>query len=192
MRINILYTNEIKKYLLNIARIAISERYNIDTIKIDIDEEDKALLQKHSGVFVTLEKNGALRGCIGYVEPIMSLLEAVVSMAHASAFSDNRFNIVSKDELPHINISITILTPIESIETIEEFILYKHGLVIRKGSHRGLLLPQVAKEHNMNRDDFISNTCLKAGLDKDIWKNTNDIEYYVFEGIIFSEKDFST
>lgn len=187
------YTDEIKKYLLNIARNAISENYNIKTEGIDINnisEKDKELLQKHSGVFVTLETNGNLRGCIGYVEPIMSLIEAVISMAHAAAFSDNRFCEVSKGELPHINISITVLTPIKAIDTIDEFILHKHGLVVTKGHNKGLLLPQVAKEHNMSRDDFISHTCLKAGLDKDIWKNSDDIKYHIFEGVIFSEKDF--
>lgn len=174
------YSKEIKKYLLALARDAITK-------KMPEKKYDDVLCEKR-GVFVTLEKKSSLRGCIGYVEAVKSVYESVVEMAKAAAFNDPRFNPVEENELPDITISITVLSPLRKIESIDEFELHRHGLVVSKGRNRGLLLPQVASEHNMDRDEFISHTCMKAGLSANAWKKEK-LTYEVFEGEVFSEDD---
>jgi AmmeMemoRadiSam system protein B/AmmeMemoRadiSam system protein A len=176
-----------RKELLKIARLSIEEYLksgNIPKLKPQHSE-----LLKKSGAFVILEKAGNLRGCIGYTQAIMPLYETVTRAAIAAATQDTRFKPVSKEELKQLEISISVLSPLRRIENVNEIEVGKHGLVIRKGGHSGLLLPQVATEEGWDRITFLRHTCLKAGLPFDAWMD-KETEIYVFTADTFSEKEF--
>lgn len=142
------------------------------------------------GVFVTLKKNG-LRGCIGYPYPTMPLGEAIIHSAISSAKRDPRFMPVGVEELDKITIEVTVLTPPRPIRAKPTMLpqkieIGKHGLIITKGGNQGLLLPQVAIEHQFDEEEFLSQTCMKAGLYPDSWLE-EDTQIHVFEGQIFAE-----
>lgn len=180
-------SDEEKQLLLKIARDTI-ETY-IKTRKVPpIDVVDYPNLNQQAGVFVTLNKNKQLRGCIGYIRPIAPLAQAVSKMAIAAATEDPRFSPVTKDELKEIKIEITVLSELIRISNIDQIEVGKHGLYIVKGFNSGLLLPQVATEHGWNREEFLIHTCYKAGLLPNAWKE-KDTEIYIFTGLIFHEKE---
>lgn len=177
-------SEEEKKVLFKIAR---------DTIKNKLEKKDfkypenmPATLKPLSGAFVTLKMGGELRGCIGYTEAIKPLDETIHEMANAAAFEDPRFAPLAKDEYDLIEIEISIITPMRLINDIDEIEVGKHGLMIKKGFMSGLLLPQVATEYNWNREQFMENTCYKAGLSPDAYKSP-DTEIYKFSAIIINE-----
>ncbi|MEW6388384.1 MAG: AmmeMemoRadiSam system protein A [Thermodesulfobacteriota bacterium] len=139
------------------------------------------------GVFVTLTRQGRLRGCIGYVEAVKPLLPAVQEMALAAAFHDPRFPPLREEELADLELEISVLTPMRQIAKVDEIEVGKHGLIIVKGMHRGLLLPQVATEYKWDRQTFLEQTCCKAGLPPDAWKDP-DTRIYVFTAEILTER----
>ncbi|CUS98361.1 hypothetical protein JGI22_00358 [Candidatus Kryptobacter tengchongensis] len=141
------------------------------------------------GAFVTITINDTLRGCIGYVEAIKSLAETVNEVAAKSALEDPRFPPVEPDELDKIEIEISVLSPLSSVKSVDEIKIGEHGLMVKRGWRRGLLLPQVAVEHNLTREEFLEHTCLKAGLPPDCWKD-KETEIFKFTAIIFKESDF--
>lgn len=141
-------------------------------------------LKQPSGVFVTVYKNGELRGCIGHVIARKPLVEAVSEMAEAAAFQDPRFTPVRRDELGDLKIEISVLTPLQKIQSPEEIEVGKHGLIIKQGGSMGLLLPQVATEYGWDRTAFLENTCRKAGLPRNAWKE-KDAEIFVFSADVF-------
>ena len=147
----------------------------------------KTLTEKR-GVFVSLYAGDDLRGCIGYVEGIKPLQQAVTDMAGAAAFEDPRFPPVSEDELEQLRIEISVLSRLREIKDIREIEVGKHGLFIRKSVFSGLLLPQVAADWGWDRETFLSQTCRKAGLPSGEWK-TGTCEIYSFTADIFSETD---
>lgn len=174
-----------KKELIRIARTTL-----IDYINTNISPTFKPLtpkLNEKYGVFVTLKKKGELRGCIGYVEGIKPLYQGICDMAIAASTEDPRFPRVQKNELKDIAIEITVMTPLKRITNVDEIIIGKHGLVIKRGSRQGLLLPQIATEQGWTRETFLKHTCWKAGLSQDAWQE-KDIEIYVFSGTIISEE----
>jgi uncharacterized protein len=127
-----------------------------------------------------------LRGCVGYAEPVAPLYRAVAETARAAAFEDSRFFPVTKQEVPRLEISLSVLSrlfpiPPEAVET------GRHGLVISQGGRRGLLLPQVSTENNWDRETFLGQTCRKAGLPEDAWRNGACIEAFTAE--VFSDAD---
>jgi uncharacterized protein len=144
------------------------------------------------GVFVTLTREGDLRGCIGLPYPVMPLGEAIEHAAKAAAFEDPRFPPVSKNELSSIDLEITILTvPVpllcEPAERPVNIIVGKHGLIVRGMGTSGLLLPQVATEYGWDSTTFLDHTCTKAGLPGKCWTHKT-VEIMTFEGQIFSER----
>ncbi|MDD2340954.1 MAG: TIGR00296 family protein [Methanosarcina sp.] len=144
------------------------------------------------GVFVTLSEEGLLRGCIGHPYPDSTLKEAILDSAISAAVRDPRFPPVKKEELERIVVEVTILTQPEKInappkELPDKIEIGKHGLIVKQGYYQGLLLPQVAPENNMDSIDFLSHTCMKAGLSPDAW--VKGAEVYCFEGQIFKEKE---
>lgn len=141
-------------------------------------------LMEPSGVFVTIYKNGALRGCIGHVLARKPLIEAVAEMAEAAAFQDPRFRPVRKDELGELKIEISVLTPLQKIKSPDEIEVGKHGLIVKQDGSMGLLLPQVATEYGWDRTAFLENTCVKAGLPKNAWKE-KDAEIFIFSADVF-------
>jgi AmmeMemoRadiSam system protein A len=116
------------------------------------------------GVFVTLKKNGDLRGCIGFVRGFEPLGCAIQEMAIAAATQDPRFSPVTFPELKDIKIEISVLSPMVEVTDLEEILVGRDGLMLQLGGHSGLLLPQVATEWNWNRNEFLANLCIKAGL----------------------------
>jgi len=147
---------------------------------------------ENRGVFVTLTEDGLLRGCIGHPYPDSTLAEAIMDSAISAATRDPRFPPVGKEELDSIVIEVTVLTQPEKINASpkdlpDKVIIGKHGLIVKQGYYQGLLLPQVAPENNMDAIDFLSHTCMKAGLSPDAW--VNGAEVYRFEGQIFKETE---
>ena len=140
-------------------------------------------LREKCGAFVSLHKNGRLRGCIGHFGEDIVLSDIVTEMARAAAFEDPRFPKLQHEELEDIEIEISVLTPMRRIQSIEEFQLHRHGIYIRKGWQSGTYLPQVADEVNWTKEEFISHCSHdKAGLGWDGWR---DAELYVYEAIVF-------
>lgn len=141
-------------------------------------------LKEHRGAFVTLEIDHKLRGCIGLIQATRPLYETVQEMARAAAFEDPRFSPLSKKEWPKVELEISVLTPLERIKDVNEIRVGTHGLYIVKGPRRGLLLPQVALEYGWDTKTFLEQTCLKAGLPPDAWRDP-DTEIYVFSADVF-------
>ncbi|RLI86115.1 MAG: TIGR00296 family protein [Archaeoglobales archaeon] len=153
-----------------------------------VDDRLRGVFEEMRGVFTTLTKHGELRGCIGFPYPIKRLDEAIIESA-ISATQDPRFHPVELDEMDEIVVEVTVLTPPERLNVKPKDLpkhieIGRHGLMVRYGLNSGLLLPQVAVEYNMDSEEFLSQTCLKAGLPPDCWFYS---EVYVFEGQIFKE-----
>jgi AmmeMemoRadiSam system protein A len=141
-------------------------------------------LKGPGAAFVCIHKGKDLRGCIGILEARAPLWETIKRMAVQAAFQDPRFCAIASDELDEIDIEISVLTPLRKIGDPSEIEIGKHGLFIRRGAWSGLLLPQVATEHNWNREQFLEWTCQKAGLPEKAWKD-KDVELYVFSADVF-------
>lgn len=164
-----LFTDEEKKGLLDLARNAITGY--VTNGKIPEVEIKNPKLKTDGAVFVTIKTNGSLRGCIGHIQPIMPLYQSVIKNAVDACSSDPRFPPMKKDELKDMDVEISILSPLEQVKDVKNIRIGKHGLVIVKGMQRGILLPQVAKELGWDRDTFLEQICLKAGLPKGAWKD---------------------
>jgi len=136
------------------------------------------------GAFVTLHYRGQLRGCLGRLEP-QRLSDTVVHLAAVVSDSDPRFEPVQPDELSDIDIEISVLTPDREVTSVDEIQVGRHGLIVEKGSHRGLLLPQVPVEQRWDVITFLEHTCLKAGLPRDAWRQGARLS--VFEAEVFGE-----
>jgi len=169
------YTDVEKKELLSIARNAITE-FVTDKKTIEVDMKNPKL-RSDGAVFVTIKEKGSLRGCIGHVQAIMPLYQSVIKNAIAASSSDPRFPPMTKDELQDIEIEISILSLMQKLKDVKNIQIGKHGLVIRKGSQSGLLLPQVPIEQGWDRQTFLKQICAKAGLPEYAWK---DAELYTF------------
>jgi AmmeMemoRadiSam system protein B/AmmeMemoRadiSam system protein A len=141
-------------------------------------------LKELRGAFVTVTEKGRLRGCIGHIKGTKPLYRTVEEMAAAAAFDDPRFSPITKDELKDLEIEISVLTPFKQITDVKEIEVGKHGLYIQKGYYSGLLLPQVATDYKWDRDTFLEQTCLKAGLPSNAWKE-KDAKIYIFSADIF-------
>ncbi|MCX5872791.1 MAG: AmmeMemoRadiSam system protein A [Deltaproteobacteria bacterium] len=141
-------------------------------------------LKEKRGAFVTIHKNGMLRGCIGWLEATKPLYETVEEMAEAAAFRDPRFRPIASDELEMLDYEISVLTPFQRVQDVNEIQVGIHGILIRNGTRSGLLLPQVATERNWDRNTFLEETCRKAGLARDTWKDPST-EIYVFSADVF-------
>lgn len=169
------YTEEEKKQLLSLARNAITEYVTKGRI-VDADTTNPKL-RADGAAFVTIKEKGTLRGCIGHVQPVMPLYRSVIENAIAAASKDPRFPPLAKDDLEKIEVEISILSPLQKVKDVSAIELGRHGLVVRKGSHSGLLLPQVPIEQNWDRLTFLRQVCIKAGLYENAWK---DSDLYTF------------
>jgi AmmeMemoRadiSam system protein B/AmmeMemoRadiSam system protein A len=172
---------EEKKELLRLARQAV-QTFVTEKKVIAYETQDPNLLAER-GAFVTLKKKGELRGCIGFIEPVASLCETVIQTAIYAATEDTRFTPVSREELKDLEYEISVLTPLQKIDNPRLVQVGKHGLIISMGRNRGVLLPQVPVENNWDRETFLDQACVKAGLPPDAWKKGAEIS--VFEAIVF-------
>jgi AmmeMemoRadiSam system protein A len=137
-------------------------------------------LAEPRAAFTTLYLRGQLRGCVGYVLAAESVYRTVAETAREAAFDDTRFPPVSIEEAPHLEVSLSILSPLRPIRA-DEVEVGRHGLLISQHGHRGLLLPQVPVEHGWDRLTFLDETCRKAGLPKDAWRKGATIEAFTAE-----------
>ncbi len=179
-------TEKNRKKLLKIARKSIIKKLEKKGT-YEPEKPDDKYLSKERAVFVTLNKDGKLRGCMGQLQAALPLYKAVNQMALSAAFKDRRFAAVKKEELEDINIEISVLTPLEKVDSYEKIVMKKHGVVVRKGNKSGVFLPQVAQDTEWDRKTFLENLCSqKAGLPKEAYKK-DDVELLVFRVIKFSE-----
>ena len=172
-----------QRRLIELARCALEARVcrtgvpNIDsTLAADV----------HSGAFVSIFHNGELRGCLGRLNSPLPIARLVADLAQAVADSDPRFDRVMPEELPGIDVEISVLTHEREIQSVDEIEVGRHGLIIEQGTSRGLLLPQVPEEHRWDREAFLNHTCLKAGLAADAWRRGARI--FIFEAQVFGER----
>ena len=177
------------EYLVDIAKETV--KYYLETGKrIEMPEDYPIELDEKLGVFVTINKNNNLRGCIGYAEPIEPAINATIEVAIAAAFNDPRFNQVTPEEFENLEFEVTVLTKPEMIiiahpdQYFEEIEIGRDGLIVQKGYSRGLLLPQVAVENAFTIEDFLEHTCMKAGISADSWLDES-CDVYKFQGQIF-------
>jgi AmmeMemoRadiSam system protein B/AmmeMemoRadiSam system protein A len=175
-----------KKTLLQLARRSLESFVRNKTLLL-VDAPESERLRQNGAAFVTLTKNGQLRGCIGSMQPTMPLYHTVIRMAAEAASEDPRFPPVQPEELEDIHIEISVNTPLREVSGPDEIVLGKHGVVVAKGLRQGVFLPQVAKETGWTKKEFLENLCAhKAGLPPDAYKR--DAKLYVFSSIVFDEE----
>ncbi len=172
-----------KTKLLEIARKSI-ETYLADGSIPDFEVSE--YLQRPGAAFVTLKRDGHLRGCIGHTVADQALYKTVSICAIQAAVADSRFQPVKLEELAKLSIDISYLTPLQKIESLDEIEVGRDGLMLTLGNKRGLLLPQVATEYGWNRTEFLEQTCRKAGVHKDAYK-LPDAVIYKFQALVFGE-----
>jgi len=177
-------TGEQKQALLRIAR---------ESIEAELKGEappaagGQGTLDEKRGAFVSLKKRGKLRGCIGMIEARKPLVQTVEEMAVAAAFQDPRFPPLRREELKDLRVEISVLTPLRRVADVDAIEIGTHGLYIRRGARAGLLLPQVATEWRWDRETFLRETCRKAGLAPDAWRDP-ETEIYLFSADVFGEE----
>jgi AmmeMemoRadiSam system protein A len=155
--------------LLAAARRELNQHFGLEAKgPADVDIEWSLPL---GGVFATLELGGELRGCIGYFRPEEGILALTRRAVVAAALDDPRFERVSREEVPRLAISLTVLAPPELVSDPTEIVIGRHGLLIERDASRGLLLPQVAVRRGWDREEFLRETCRKAGLPTDAWSD---------------------
>ena len=143
-------------------------------------------LQQDRGAFVTITKNGELRGCIGYVSPMQPLIETVGDVAALAALQDPRFPPVTPVELGELQYEVSVLSSFRRVLDVREIRVGQHGLLMKKGDHEGLLLPQVPVEAGWDRKTFLEGTARKAGLPASAWKD-DDTDIFLFSALVFNE-----
>ena len=168
--------------LLDLARRALEARVRRVPPPI---AECNGRLAARQGAFVSIHHRGDLRGCLGHVLLDTPLGQTIVHLAGVVADSDPRFEAVSLNELPDLQVEISVLTPPREIAAVDEIEVGRHGLIVEDGRRRGLLLPQVAVEYRWTRETFLEHTCIKATLPRDAWQHGARI--LVFEAQVFGE-----
>ena len=175
--------------LLRIARNAISRRVGIAAEAVP--DEERSRLESKCGAFVSIHKKGTLRGCIGTFTADGPLHSTIEEMAVSASARDPRFPPIKADELDAIDIEISVLSPLKRIDDVSEIEVGRHGIYIVRGFNRGVLLPQVATNCGWDRETFLKQTCLKAGLPEKSWTRP-DTEIYTFTAEIFGDKEEKT
>lgn len=182
-------TKEEKIILLKLARSSIHSLFGqAETPEIDL--ENHPLFTSKKGAFVTLTINESLRGCIGYITSDSPLFQTVRDAAVQAAIGDPRFSKLSNDEYKLVSIEVSILSEPFPMNTYEDIIVGEHGLILSENGRRGLLLPQVPIEHNMNKEQYLSALCVKAGFGGDMWRD-RVLNIDMFTAEVFSEREFT-
>jgi AmmeMemoRadiSam system protein A len=177
---------EQRTQLLRIARQSIEAVLGGERPALDVSTIDDEL-KRPSGAFVTLHtKAGDLRGCIGSIQAVAPLYEAVSSSAIHAAIRDPRFHPVTAAELASLQVEISVMSPIVPVRDVSEIEAGRDGLIISRGGRAGLLLPQVASEYGWDRETFLAQTCVKAGLSHDAWRSP-ETRIERFSAEVFSE-----
>jgi len=182
-------TDAEKTVLLRMARAAITAGAAGETAPATDPALDLTALSETRGVFVTLRRRGRLRGCIGYIEGVKPLAEAVIDNALAAAFRDPRFEPVTAGEVANLEIEISALTPLRAVGSWRDIEVPRQGVVLTRGVHKSVFLPQVAAEQGWGRDTMLSHLAMKAGLSPDAWRE--GAAFQVFEADVFAEKELA-
>lgn len=188
-----MYSKEDGEFAVRTAREVIEKHVRGEEIP-DYREKASEKFKSKSGVFVTIDTypDKELRGCIGFPEPIFPLIDAIVNAAQSASTEDPRFPPVKAKELDKIVVEVSLLTPPQLIsvkkptELPKQVVVGKDGLIIKKGFYSGLLLPQVAVDWKWDAEEFLSQTCWKAGLPPDSWLDATT-RFYKFQAEIFAE-----
>jgi len=188
---------ELGIYLVKLARKAVEEKLLKNTM-IKPPEDVPEILKRPGMTFTTIETyhpdgKTTLRGCIGFLSPIYSLVESTIKSALEAAFNDPRFPSLTPYEIEHVVFEVTILSVPRELkidnrwELPKQIVIGRHGLYVEKGWFRGTLLPVVPIEYCWDEETFLAETCLKAGMPPDCWLDKN-IKVYVYDGRAFKEK----
>jgi hypothetical protein len=174
-----------KQELLKIARQSVELAVREKKV-YPVPADEPGALRNARGAFVTLKEHGNLRGCIGYISPMKPLAETVRDVAAFAALEDTRFRPVGESELGALEYEISVLSPLLKVEDINQIHVGQHGLLIREGEYQGVLLPQVPTEEGWNRNTFLEQVCVKAGLPEHAWKD-EDADLFMFSALVFGE-----
>ncbi len=179
------FSEKEKKNLLQIARARILENLQISDIPVKSSKDLSPGIKQSGGVFVSIYYKDELRGCIGRIESSDPIYKTVAEMAYSSAFNDKRFKSVTKEEMPDVHIEISLLSPLKKVNSIEEIIPGKHGILIRKDFRSGTYLPQVAIKTGWDAKQMVEHCAIdKAGMSNDEWK---DADIYTYEALIIKD-----
>lgn len=179
------FTPEEKKYLCGLAKAA--TEMTVAALSPDFEIRHDEKFHQVFPAFVTINKNGNLRGCVGHIVSSADINSEVIETARMASTMDSRFGAIRPEELPELTYEVTILSQMQRIFDFSKIQIGKHGLYIRTKYNNGLLLPQVATEYNWNTEEFLKNACRKAGLpEKEFLKSTTEV--YIFEAVIANEK----
>jgi AmmeMemoRadiSam system protein B/AmmeMemoRadiSam system protein A len=174
-----------KSELLALARTSVEHAVNKNEAHEPTASANEALNQER-GAFVTLHESGALRGCIGYSSAMKPLYMTVRDTATLAALRDPRFHPVSASELPKLEYEISVLSPLRRVTDVEQIKIGEHGLLMKNGASEGLLLPQVPVEQKWDRQTFLEQTCVKAGMSAGCWKDENT-DIFLFTAVVFGD-----
>jgi len=178
-------TDQEKSELLALARTSVEHAIEHREAYEPKPSTSEALNQER-GAFVTLTESGRLRGCIGYTSAVKPLFITVRDTAMFAALRDPRFHEVSVEELPRLKYEISVLSPLRRAVDVEQIHVGEHGLLMKNGDKEGLLLPQVPVEQGWDRLKFLEQTCVKAGMSTDCWKDENT-DIFLFTAVVFGE-----
>lgn len=184
---DMVFSWEEKQEILTFVRNTIASKFS--KINVEPLPEMDGKMTETGSCFVSLHKNGALRGCIGNIIGHEPLGDNIAHNAVNSAFGDPRFPQLSEDELDDVEIEVSILTPPRPIEAPEEFVIGEHGIILQCRGRSAVFLPQVAPEQGWDREDTLTHLCYKAGLPFRAWQS-DDAKLSVFTAMVFSEKEF--
>ncbi len=175
------FTYEEKQMLLDIAKACVTYSVQYDQVaKVDYNTVPEKF-KENCAVFVTLEKNGQLRGCIGDIIPQRPLIDSVIQRAYSAALEDPRFEKVRVDELPYIEVELSILTPPVPIASYKDIIIGKHGVILQKDKNSAVFLPHIATEQGWNKEEMLMHLAQKAGLNPhEIKENWDACTFYIF------------
>jgi AmmeMemoRadiSam system protein A len=178
-------TESEKSELIALARASVETMIQTKS-PLDPPQSASQALNQERGAFVTLREAGVLRGCIGYTSAIKPLTMAVRDTATLAAVQDPRFPPVTVAELPRLEYEISVLSPLRRVTNINQIKIGEHGLIMKNGDSEGLLLPQVPVEQKWDKKTFLEQTCVKAGLEKDCWKD-EETDIFSFTALVFAE-----
>lgn len=182
-------SSEEKKIMLQMARNSIASIYN-SKFSTSVDYSKLPILETYKGAFVTLTKDTNLRGCIGYIISDTPLHLTIHDSAKQAAIGDPRFPKLTEEEFKEISIEISILSEPFPMNSYDDIVVGTHGLILSEQGHRGLLLPQVPIEHNMDKDEYLTALCDKAGLYPFLW-NEKLLNIDMFTADVFSEREIN-
>jgi AmmeMemoRadiSam system protein A len=175
-------TREEQHRLLDLARSALAARVRRHVAPAALSG---GAFDSMHGVFVTLHCEGALRGCLGRIEAEAPLARAVAELAAAVSECDPRFPPVCEEELGHLAVELSVLTPMSEVSSVDDIEVGRHGVLVESGSRRGLFLPRVAGDQGWDAQRLLEEACVKAGLRRDAWRTGARVR--VFETMVFGE-----